>query len=96
MCLTATATEIVKTDILKTMQLKNAKIFTEGFNRSNIKYQVIPKTVNVVNDITQLIKDKFSEATGIVYCMTKADCDSLARDLRKCRIKAQAYHAGKF
>ena len=31
--------------------------------------------------------------TGIIYCLSKKDCDQLAETLRRERIEAAAYHA---
>lgn len=95
MCLTATATHIVQCDVLKTLQLKNVKMFISSFNRPNIKYKVLPKTgKTVVNDIAHIISTGFNQKSGIIYCLSRNDCEQLAAGLCQKGIKARAYHAG--
>lgn len=95
MCLTATATHTVQSDVLNILKLKNVKTFIRGFNRPNIKYQVLPKTSRfMVPEISELIKRKFYRKSGIIYCLCRADCEKLATELCKHGIKAKPYHAG--
>lgn len=95
MCLTATATRTVQTDVLSILKLRNVKTFIRGFNRPNIKYQVLPKTSRfMVAEISELIKRKFSRKSGIIYCLCRTDCEKLAAELRNNGIKAKSYHAG--
>ena len=37
---------------------------------------------------------RFSKDCGIIYCLSRNDCDSLAHNLKINQIKAAAYHAG--
>ena len=53
------------------------------FNRNNLKYQVMPKKGA---DLTSIIQQQFKNKTGIIYCLSKKDCDDLAKDLRKAAI----------
>jgi bloom syndrome protein len=50
-----------------------------------------PKTLN---DIIALIKSKFNRSSGIIYCLSRKDCDSTAEKLKLSNIKAVSYHAG--
>ena len=56
--LTATATDKVRTDIKKNLGIADAVEFKSSFNRSNLYYEVKPKTENVDKDI---IKYTFKE-----------------------------------
>ncbi|XP_058821975.1 recQ-like DNA helicase Blm isoform X2 [Topomyia yanbarensis] len=96
MALTATANPRVRIDVLKQLNLKsNTKWFLCSFNRPNLKYIVRPKQgVATKAEIIELIKKKFPRATGIIYCLSKKDCDQLAAELRNAGIKAKSYHAG--
>lgn len=95
MCLTATATHTVQCDVLSILKLKSVKTFIRSFNRPNIRYQVLVKTLkDLVSDIVNLIKGKFYRKSGIIYCLCRKDCEKLAEDLCKYGIKARAYHAG--
>ena len=55
--LTATATEKVQEDILKTLGMSNAKTFKASFNRPNLFYDVRLKTANVNSDIIRFIRE---------------------------------------
>lgn len=44
MALTATATLRVRQDILYQLRIKNPDWFVQSFNRSNLKYEIVPKT----------------------------------------------------
>lgn len=95
MCLTATATSTVQSDVLNILKLKNVKTFIRSFNRPNIKYRVLPKTSRfMTQEISQLIKQKFYKKSGIIYCLCRTDCEKLAAELCKCGIRARPYHAG--
>ncbi|ESN94423.1 hypothetical protein HELRODRAFT_68914, partial [Helobdella robusta] len=95
MALTATATPRVRQDILHQLRMKTPKWFMQSFNRPNLKYDLRPKKPkNLTNEIIDLIKQKFSGQSGIVYCLSRRECDSVAQDLRKANIPAESYHAG--
>ena len=46
------------------------------------------------DDMINIIQLQFKNKTGIVYCLSKKDCDETALSMRKAGIKAKAYHAG--
>ncbi|UYV72533.1 BLM [Cordylochernes scorpioides] len=95
MALTATATPRVRQDILFQLKMNNPKWFLQSFNRPNLKYEVREKKgKTVLNDIIELIKCRFSRMCGIIYCLSRKDCDNVAKDLSQAGISAKAYHAG--
>lgn len=96
MALTATATPRVRIDVLNQLNLKNScKWFLCSFNRPNLKYIVEPKKgAKTVLDMKELIKKKFPRASGIVYCLSRKDCDTMADDFNKSGISSGSYHAG--
>ncbi|XP_034833242.1 recQ-like DNA helicase Blm [Maniola hyperantus] len=95
MALTATATPRVRLDILHQLQVKECKWFLCSFNRPNLAYRILEKKPKAVNqDVANIIKQKFFRDSGIVYCLSRKECESLALDLRKTGIQAAAYHAG--
>lgn len=66
-----------------------------SFNRPNIKYQVIPKKGKFASDeIIHLIKQKFFKKSGIIYCLARNDCETIADQLNSKGIKTRPYHAG--
>lgn len=95
MALTATATPRVRVDVVHQLGIQGCKWFLCSFNRPNLKYIVSQKAGSkTLNDIILLIKSKFSRSSGIIYCLTRKDCDSIAGKLQLANIKAISYHAG--
>lgn len=95
MALTATATPRVRTDVVHQLNIYNCRWFLSSFNRPNLKYIVLPKTGSkTLQDIITLIKTKFAKASGIIYCLSRKDCDTTADKLQMANISAIAYHAG--
>ncbi|ENN79443.1 hypothetical protein HUJ04_013206 [Dendroctonus ponderosae] len=93
-CLTATATKQVENDVINILNLRSVKRFIRSFNRPNIKYEVINKKGKATGAIAGLIKSKFPKKSGIVYCLSRSDCDRLADDFNQMGVKAKPYHAG--
>jgi ATP-dependent DNA helicase RecQ len=91
--LTATATPKVQHDIQKNLGMMNASVFTSSFNRSNLYYEVRPKTNNIDRDIIKFIKNNEGKS-GIVYCLSRREVEKFAEILQANGIKARAYHAG--
>lgn len=83
MALTATATPRVRADIVKQLHLRNCKWFLSSFNRPNLQYLVKPKSgVKTIEEIKELIKTKFPKASGIIYCLSRKECDQMAEHLK--------------
>ena len=91
--LTATATEKVQEDILKTLGITNAKTFKASFNRPNLFYEVRPKTKDVEKDIIRFVKKRTGKS-GIIYCLSRKKVEEIAQVLQVNSIKAVPYHAG--
>ncbi|KAJ8280978.1 hypothetical protein GJAV_G00061720 [Gymnothorax javanicus] len=95
MALTATATPRVQKDILHQLQMSRPQIFAMSFNRHNLKYFVLPKQPKKVDaDCIDWIKKHYPRDSGIVYCLSRNDCDMMAESLQRAGIAALAYHAG--
>lgn len=90
--LTATATPKVQQDIQKNLGMTSANVFKSSFNRSNLYYEVRPKT-NVIKEIIKYIKGQNGKS-GIVYCLSRKKVEELAETLRVNGVKALPYHAG--
>lgn len=91
--LTATATEKVQEDILKTLGITGAKTFKASFNRANLFYEVRPKTKEVEKDIIRFVKQRTGKS-GIIYCLSRKKVEEIAQILQVNGIKAVPYHAG--
>ncbi len=91
--LTATATEKVQEDILKTLGISDATTFKASFNRPNLFYEVRPKTKDVEKDIIRFVKQRTGKS-GIIYCLSRKKVEEISQVLQVNNIKAVPYHAG--
>uniref|UniRef100_A0A672I2W6 RecQ-like DNA helicase BLM n=1 Tax=Salarias fasciatus TaxID=181472 RepID=A0A672I2W6_SALFA len=95
MALTATATPRVQKDILNQLNMSRPQVFTMSFNRTNLKYSVLPKKPKKVDeDCVSWIKKHYPRDSGIVYCLSRNDCDAMAESLQRAGLLALSYHAG--
>lgn len=96
MALTATATPRVRMDILRQLNLANPKWFLSSFNRSNLKFSVLPKkgSAAALEEIQSYIRSRPNTDSGIIYCLSRKECDDVANALCTVGIKSCAYHAG--
>src|SRR5205085_10719297 len=68
LALTASATPLVQNDIIQKLKFKDANVFRQSFERSNLSYSVfkvdskINKTVEVINNVP---------GSSIVYCKSR-------------------------
>uniref|UniRef100_A0A5B7ATW1 DNA 3'-5' helicase n=1 Tax=Davidia involucrata TaxID=16924 RepID=A0A5B7ATW1_DAVIN len=92
LALTATATASVKEDVVQALGLVNCIVFRQSFNRPNLWYSVIPKTKKCVDDIDNFIKENHFDECGIIYCLSRMDCEKVAEKLQECGHKAAFYH----
>lgn len=91
--LTATATDKVRVDIMKNLGIQDAREFKSSFNRSNLYYEVRPKTPDIDKQIIRFIKSN-PHKSGIIYCLSRKTVEELAAVLLANDIRAAAYHAG--
>ncbi|KAI3774488.1 hypothetical protein L1987_49046 [Smallanthus sonchifolius] len=92
LALTATATASVKEDVVQALGLVDCIIFRQSFNRPNLRYSVIPKTKKCVEDIDKFIKDNHFDECGIIYCLSRKDCEKIAEKLQEFGHKAAFYN----
>ncbi|XP_038070816.1 Bloom syndrome protein homolog isoform X2 [Patiria miniata] len=96
MALTATATPRVQKDILHQLAMPKPQIFTRSFDRSNLQFSVKKKEPRkLIQHITQLLQSTFRGQSGIIYCLSRKECEKTAEDLCRNGIKACPYHAGQ-
>lgn len=91
--LTAAATPKVQHDIQKNLGMSDATMFKSSFNRTNLYYEVRPKTKNVDRDIIRFISQRRGKS-GIIYCLSRKKVEELAEFLKVNNIPALPYHAG--
>mgnify|MGYP002852545610 CR=1 FL=1 len=90
--LTATAPPKVQHDILRNLNIQNAKVFKSSFNRPNLFYEVKPKNF-AARDIIRILKNNPGKS-AIVYCLSRKTVEDFAKLLEVNGIKALPYHAG--
>src|SRR3989338_4090990 len=90
--LTATATEKVREDIVKQLNLESPQVFISSFNRPNLSYEVLPKK-NSFKSILGILNN-YQDASVIIYCFSRSDTEILVNNLNKYGFKVAAYHAG--
>lgn len=89
---TATATDIVKNDIIDLLHLENPYVLTTGFDRSNLNFSVEYPT-NKRKYVLDFVKDN-SNISGIIYCLTRKTVDSLFDELSALGYNVSKYHGG--
>lgn len=89
---TATATNDVKEDIKKILRLENPFEITTGFDRPNLFFGVI-KSSSKDEKLIDLIRER-SDRSGIVYCATRKNVESVCELLCDNGFSAARYHAG--
>jgi ATP-dependent DNA helicase RecQ len=92
MALTATATERVRADIIKELELRDPRAYVASFNRPNLTYRIIPKTA-AYEQLLAFIRSRPNDS-GIVYCASRKSTESVARNLNEDKVSAKPYHAG--
>ncbi|CDW77889.1 dna helicase [Stylonychia lemnae] len=97
LCLTATATLKVKDDIAKRLRIQQKVIcFQSSFNRTNLFYEIRDKKAikDITVDLVNMLKTRFRGKSGIIYCISKNDCQVLSEKLRRNHdINCDFYHA---
>ena len=89
---TATATQNVREDIICSLGLTNPYFLVTGFDRENLFFQV-DKPKSKDRFILDYL-DRHKGESGIIYCATRKNVDSLYKLLKKRNISVAKYHAG--
>ncbi len=89
---TATATGEVRTDIACVLGLRDPKTVVTGFDRENLYFVV--ETIRQKNDYVREYLRKHPNDSGIIYCATRKNVDSLFELLSEAGIPVARYHAG--
>ena len=90
--LTATATPRVQDDIMRNLHLHKGEKYLASFNRENLFLQVVPKTNSFMQVISFLEGHK--DQSGIIYCFSRKQVDTLSEDLLDRGYSVRPYHAG--
>lgn len=90
---TATATERVREDIVRQLNLHDPAVLVGDFDRPNLTYRVVPREKDLLAQVLDVLGRHPNEA-GIVYCIRRRDVDDLAGELQRRGVRALPYHAG--
>ena len=91
--LTATATEVVREDIVAALRMKEPAIIVSGFARPNLRFRISPcegkreKLMRIRRTVAEWKK-------GIIYCSTRKNVMNVYTELKEMGVNAVAYHAG--
>ncbi|WP_113652641.1 RecQ family ATP-dependent DNA helicase [Pedobacter namyangjuensis] len=91
LALTATATPFVREDIIKKLELKDAKVFVKSFARRNLSY-VVYDLEDKHKKLVEIIKNV--KGCGLVYVRNRRETAEIAHFLQRNGIVADFYHAG--
>lgn len=91
---TATATQRVRDDITKLLELRDPFSLVTGFDRKNLYFEVRRPTDKNA-DLKKLISAYDKEGrSGIVYCSTRKNVEDVCQKLNDMGFSAARYHAG--
>ena len=89
---TATATQPVREDVTRILQLRNPRIVTTGFDRSNLYFEV-RTAKDKMEQVLRLLQEHEGES-GIIYCITRKLVEEVYENLKARGIAVTKYHAG--
>ena len=96
--LTATATATVILDIQKILSIEGCLVLKDSFFRPNLNYIIERLPINLkreqlIENIALLLKTKYYNQSGIIYCLSVKDVEDVTQKLKSLGVKAGAYHA---
>ncbi|GAB4291951.1 MAG: DNA helicase RecQ [Thiohalomonadaceae bacterium] len=92
--LTATADEPTRREIIARLQLEQAQVFLNGFDRPNIRYRIVERGSNARDQLLRFIRAEHDGEAGIVYCLSRKRVEEVADWLAQQGLTALPYHAG--
>lgn len=67
----ATATPQTVIDIQHSLKINNCAMFISSFVRSNLQYDIFPKSAANFKKIIDMLKTKYKSDSGIIYCLSR-------------------------
>ncbi len=92
---TATAPQPVKKEILRSLQMKDSRIFQDTFLRSNLFFSVV-KCTDTLQQKLALVRlvHLHRNTPGIIYCSTRSSTERVAKLLQQLHFLCAFYHGG--
>lgn len=91
--MTATADQRTRDEIITQLDLHNAAVYINSFDRPNIRY-TINEEANGREQLLRFIQREHEGDAGIVYCLSRRKVEDIAEWLCSKGYKALPYHAG--
>jgi ATP-dependent DNA helicase RecQ len=91
--LTATADQRTRKEIIEQLNLHDAKLFLNSFDRPNINY-TISEGANARDRLWDFLEREHAKDSGIIYCLSRNKVDKTADWLVRQGRNALPYHAG--
>ena len=91
--LTATADQRTRQEIIEQLNLHDANVFINSFDRPNINY-TISEGANARDRLWTFLQREHPDDAGIVYCLSRNKVDKTAEWLQRQGRNALPYHAG--
>ena len=92
--LTATATPQVREDIARQLALREPETVITGFDRTNLRYHVVPTKNDAEKDAALVDILKRHEGLAVVYASTRKSVERVVGVLERAGVAAVGYHAG--
>lgn len=94
--MSATLTNKATNETIAALNFSKPLVLRSGLNRKNLHYSIRckPKTHSkCMEDMIKLIKEKFNEQSGIIYCLSVRNCNDVCKYLNKSGISSASYYA---
>lgn len=82
MALTATANQKVVQDAIRVLGMSKPFEYRSSFNRPNLSYEVRKKDSKTIDTIAAYIASRPNDS-GVIYCLSRKDCETLSDKLTK-------------
>ena len=94
-CFTATANDTAVEKICESLRMKDPVLIRLPLQRHNLFYSVVPKnkTKDPSRFISNFIKTKYPDSSGIIYCLSTNESEALSSYLQKDGINAKHFHS---
>ncbi|MEX2152878.1 MAG: ATP-dependent DNA helicase RecQ [Gemmatimonadaceae bacterium] len=92
--LTATATPVVRQDIVRQLNMRRPRVIVGGFDRANLRYAVRECRNDAEKDKALLKAMKSYARPAIVYASTRSAVERIAKLLTRSGVRALPYHGG--
>jgi RecQ family ATP-dependent DNA helicase len=93
LALTATASNKVQKDIIKSLKLIEPLVIKSSFDRPNLHIHVHRKSKDIYDDISDLVK-KYRKEFIIIYAKTRDNTEKISDIINNMNILCKPYHAG--